>query len=403
MHGTSAEMIDNETYEVVSDFPTTVTSNDNSVVINTTVTPTWDWKAKQTNYDLSFACCDELVKACAWAQKWDFMYNILQVDEPLNKTLDCADNKIKIWIDTTWLVNNVYKDCETQAIPNWAQLVTPTNLWQAIQLSDCYKRYDWPDISTANIIANPTACQAKRLWVDISDSAKCSPCRKQIGKQRLWDNFVWTQVAWPIWIWEEKFYMMFEWPAPARVPVNPAIVAVNTNYTHEVTVWWIEYEWWGIKICRDWLYRLSMRWNIEVTRWINWVRVLLFKKTPWSNTIQIMLEDRYSPPSDPNQDWDPRPPHNYKTTAWWWTWLNAWFFDTERLSVSDEDIYELKTWDIVFCGIKVSSVIDDPKYDITKPAEFAVLWKNSIWWWASWDLWFSFYIESIDDIWSIKE
>lgn len=366
-----------------------VVSTDNSVSVDVSTESYQDWT--RPVYDLSVECCDSKVAVCAWdANPWP-LRDKLDVIAPLTIDVDCWD-KITIWLDQNGLT---FPEDEDEKVA-WVAWCDWKYLDDLVWLQDQFQWYNWPDPLTAWPVTND--CDKRYLGRNCSDANKCKPRVKQAWKLRLEQNVVEQQTAWPTWIWQEKFYIFLNWVTSTWNLSWVTAEFVNVNYSEELTMWWITYEDWWIKLCRDGYYRIGNTWALEVTRWCNWIRTIVFAREPWQ-PIQPLLESRYSPPSDP---WVPvawtRPPRNYLTTAWGWTWLNRWFDYLERAEFWWTDIYKLRKDTIIFFWVKVSSIIDDPEYDTSRPAEFAILWTNAIGSWPSWDIGMQFHIESIDDV-----
>lgn len=388
---TSVWMEDSQTRVVDSPYNPHVVSTDNSVNITETQESFED--DVRTVYDLSVECCDSKVAVCAWDTNPWALVDKLDILSPLTIDVECWD-KITIWLDQD-LIDFPEDIDEKVAWESWCEW---KYLDELIWLQDQFQWYDWPDPLTAWAVTND--CDKRYLgqkcatWSDL-----CKPRVKQAWKLRLEQNVVEKQIAWPQWIWQERFYIFLNWTTSTSNLSWVTAEFLNVNYSEELTMWWITYVDWWIKICRDGYYRIWYTWSQEHSRWCNWIRALVFAaEAPWQPLIPL-LESRLSPISDP---WVPVawtwPPVNYWTTAWGSTGLNAWFSFLERSPFSWTDIYKLRKDTVIFFWMKVSSVIDDPNYNTANLAERAVLWKNAIGSWPSWDIGMQFHVESIDDI-----
>lgn len=367
-----------------------VVSTDNTVSVDVSTEPYEDWT--RPVYDLSVECCDSKVAVCVWDTNPWALVDKIEVVSPLTMDVTCGE-KMVIWLDQTLITHPDYPD-EKVARQAWC----PERFLSGIVwLQDNFWWFSSADPITATELADDS-CDKRYVGMKCSDADKCKPWRVQAWKLRLEQNVVEQQIAWPNWIWEEKFYIFLNWVTSTWSLSWVTAEFLNVNYSEELTMWWITYEDWGIKLCRDGYYRVWYTWSQEHSFWVNWVRSIVFAKEPWQ-PVRPLLENRLSPISDP---WVPiawtRPWVNYLTTAWWWTWLNAWFSFLERSPFSGTDIYKLRKDTVIFFWMKISSVIDDPSYDITRPAERAVLWKNAIGSWPSWDIWMQFHVESIDSV-----
>lgn len=391
-HWTSATMINTDDWLVYSDFPTEVTSIDWSVSVIKQTENTDDWLAKTITYDLSVECCDERAKVC-WESEAKFLKDSIQATSPITKSINCDNGTITIGLDTANLVNKNYTDCNDNVITESDTIVTSQSLADIIRLSEWYTWYNNKDLSVWEEIINRWECETGYIW------PKCNIewddiFTKQAMQLRLNQTIVQQQEAWPQWQWLEKFRLLVAWTSSWQFNGISATVT-NASWKTDIKYWALKKNNGWIEIWRNWLYRISFRWNFEATWWVNGIKLLLFKVDADTGDVSTVLESRYSPTSDPTNG--SRPPDNYWTSAGWSTWPNAWFRYMERFPFAWDNLIELSEWDVVFFGVKVSSVIDDPDYDANRNAEFAILWKEWIAWWNSNDLWASFYIESIDD------
>lgn len=412
LHWTRATMTDQETWQIVSDFPTIVTSEDWTVWVTSSVETTNDWLATTTTYDLSVECCDEKVRVCAWEWTPKFLDEAIETTWAITKDTDCTSWVITIGIDEDQLQHPEYTDCSWSVIQDQDQVITPTDLQNSIKLTNWFAWYDWPDQTTAELIWVPTACREKYIWIN------CDPCEwisKWVAKIRLNNDFIIEQ---PVNDWANSwgFYMLTDssvsWSIQWVTLTNLDRNWVAPQRTSEFAYGWLSTNiTWAV--CNDCEYsrlvNARFRWSIEASRWVNGLRVQLYSVAgDW--TIKPVAEWRDSPISDPDVDWPTwaNPdwyPDNYQITAAWPQndRRNQWYKHQERQSFDASERFRLEPDTCLVAVLKVSSFNDDPQYDASYPAQAWILWALASDWTVSWDNGAFIEIETIDNACIIKQ
>lgn len=361
-------------------------------------------------YALSVSCCDEKVRVCA--NEWDpkFLREAIEVTYPLLKDVDCEDWVIRITLDQNGIVHPSYKDCDDNTIPNNAVLMTPTSMNSIYNLGDCYWWFDWASVDSNEIPANElTPC--KRRWLKRRCSDPCSCCTKGIAEVVLTNNVLINQPAVRSW-WGSGswFYIITAWSWSANFLWQPVDV-INSSWSsiHQYWPLWTSANWVICNWCNIGRLVTVEAWgSIEGSRWVNGLRVQIYEvNTTWTNTIfEPIAEWRDSPTSDPDVTttwwvaWTDWIPDNYKVTSDitnTWTKLNRWYRFQERQNFYLKRDVWMRPWSCYVLVVKVSSVIDDPDYDISKPAQVAILGKLASDGSVSWDLWAYLNVKTIDD------
>lgn len=405
INGTDVSMIDSETWEIRSDLPTTVASADSSVTVVETINNTPDGKNVQLHYDLSVECCDSKVAVCAWdTNPWPLAQKLISASDIITLDVNCGD-KIEIGVDEAKLLAIIPDPVDEKV--GWLAWCDPQYLNDILWLTDELAFFDSEDRATAQEVDSFSYCDKRYIWLS------CNDCyRKSISKARLTKNFLNTQKVGnndiAPWLW---FYVLtsnnVNWTFFPGIPTITADVdSQNAQWIGELQYGWIDF-WAADGVMTNTcdiprIVTVTFRWSIEASRWVNGIRAQVYKS--YNGNTTVAWERRDSPISDPDAtgDWLP---DNYRVTAAWEVWnkLNQWYKYQERQTFIVEETILLEPGAKLFPVIKISSVNNDPDYDITRPAEFAIL--GELWsdWSVSWDKWALFQVKTEDDPCMIRE
>lgn len=231
----------------------TVTSDDNSVVIEETLN-----SEGSINYDLSVTCCDKKVWACSADPLPSTLDNKLFVDSPLTKTVsNCSTNgKITIWIDT-----NLLKDEKVKVTGS------SCSSWY---LDDIIEAWDWIRTYVNNC----------KLVVE-ADTYKFV---KPFAKLMLWADAEILKTHWLIQNTQNQWWFIL----PMSVDDDNNWDSLADRITTETqTIMGVSTK--VIKINKDWYYRVSFKYNVDMNYWVHALRWCVWSSMTWK---AIVLDDK---------------------------------------------------------------------------------------------------------------